>query len=212
MADIGESGRNSDGGVLANSNLGIAMNEGMLELPEPRISPAMSKIFPHVFVADEAFALKPFMVKPYAKNTLDERKKSLQLQDFSCKKGNREMFWYLCFKVRIFRRPIIRKVDIVVAITKAVVLLHNYLMKNESNYCPPGYADADTPFGTRSGEWRGEFQNYTGMVSIGSNNFTRSADKVREGFCTYFDSDEGSVHWQWDMVNRTADSSDSDSD
>jgi hypothetical protein len=28
MVDIGESGRNSDGGVFANSNLGIAMNEG----------------------------------------------------------------------------------------------------------------------------------------------------------------------------------------
>ena len=77
-------------------------------------------------------------------------------------------------------------------------------MKHESNYClPPGYADADTQFGTRSGEWRGEFLNSTGMVSIGhqgSNNFTKSTDKVREDFCRYFNSDAGSVHWQWDMV------------
>jgi hypothetical protein len=42
--------------------------------------------------------------------------------------------------------------------------------------------------------------------------FTKSADKVREDFFRYFNSDAGSVHWQWDMVNRTADSSDSDSD
>ena len=31
MVDIGESGKNSDGGVFANSNLGIAMNQGLLK-------------------------------------------------------------------------------------------------------------------------------------------------------------------------------------
>ena len=53
MVDIGESSRNSDGGVFANSNLGIAMNDGLLKLPEPRKLPGMSKRFRYVFVADD---------------------------------------------------------------------------------------------------------------------------------------------------------------
>ena len=76
LVDIGESGRDSHGGVLANSNLGIAMNDGLLKFPEPRTLPGTSKTFPYVLVADEAFPLKPFMVKSYAKNILDERKES----------------------------------------------------------------------------------------------------------------------------------------
>lgn len=73
LVDIGESGRNSDGGVLANSNLGIAaMDDGLLKLPEPRTLSGTSQKFPYIFVADGAFPLKPFMVKPYAKNILDE--------------------------------------------------------------------------------------------------------------------------------------------
>jgi hypothetical protein len=53
------------------------------------------------------------------------------------KKGYIENCFGICSsRFRIFRGPIIRKVDTVVAITKAVVLLHNYLMKHESKYCP----------------------------------------------------------------------------
>ena len=96
----------------------------------------MSKRFPYVFVGDEAFALKPFMVKPYAKNTLDERKRVCNYRISRARRVIENCFGICASRFRIFRRPIIRKVDTVVAITKAVVLLHNYLMKHESNYFP----------------------------------------------------------------------------
>ena len=36
MVDIGEAGRQSDGGVFAHSQIGYAMNNGMMNLPSPR--------------------------------------------------------------------------------------------------------------------------------------------------------------------------------
>ena len=33
LVDIGDAGRNSDGGVFSNSNIGIAMNENKLGVP-----------------------------------------------------------------------------------------------------------------------------------------------------------------------------------
>ena len=66
-------------------------------------------------------------------------------------------------------------------------------MKHESNYCPPGYADADTPFG-------GLAHGQESHGHQGSNNFSRSANEVRDNFPTYFNSNAGSVHWQWEMV------------
>ena len=117
----------------------------------------------------------------------------------------------ICFGIcssrfRVFRRPIIRKVETVIEITKAAVVLHNYFMRHESKYVPAGYADAQTPFGRRPGEWRRELQGYQGMAPIsnqGSNNFTRSAENVRNDFCKYFNSKEGSVAWQWDITTST---------
>ena len=136
LVDIGESGTNSDGSVLANSNLGLAMNDGLLKLPEPKTLPGTSKKFPYVFVADEAFPLKPFMVKPSAKNILDEQKGIYNYMISRARRVIENCFGICASRFRIFRRPIIRKVDTVVAITKAVVSLHNYLMRHESNYCP----------------------------------------------------------------------------
>ena len=58
IVDIGEAGRQSDGGVFANGQIGYAMNNNLLNLPTARkISQESSKEFPYVFVGDEAFPL-----------------------------------------------------------------------------------------------------------------------------------------------------------
>ena len=40
---------------------------------------------------------------------------------------------------------------------------------------------------------------------IGSNNYSRSAKEIRDDFRDYFNSEEGSVPWQWETVLRTRD-------
>ena len=74
------------------------------------------------------------------------------------------------------------------------------------NIAPPGFADLYTPSGWRDGDWRNDAQNHQGLVNIsaqGSNNFTRSANAVRESFCDFFNSDIGAVPWQNELVFRT---------
>ena len=39
LIDIGDSGRQSDGGVFAASKLGYAMKNELLQLPRPRMQP-----------------------------------------------------------------------------------------------------------------------------------------------------------------------------
>ena len=209
LVDIGESGRNSDGGVYANSDLGTAINAHKLQIPDARILPGTGTKFPYVFVADEAFVLKPFMIKQYAKNVLNESKRVCNYRISRARRVIENCFGICASRFRIFRRPIIRKVETVVSITKAIVAMHNYLMVHESSqYCPPGYTDIDTPNGTRPGEWRNEAIGFNALSPIccqGSNNFTRSASEIRDQFCAYFNSEAGSVSWQWDIVNSTHD-------
>ena len=192
--------------MFANSNIGIAINDNKLGIPPPRILPGTNTEFPYVFVADEAFPLRTYMMKPYARATLTDPRRICNYRISRARRVIENCFGICASRFRIFRRPIIRKVDTVVAITKAVVVLHNYLMRHESKYCPSGFADLYTPSGWRDGDWRNDAQNHQGLVNIsaqGSNSFTRSANAVRESFCDFFNSDIGAVPWQNELVFRT---------
>ena len=65
--DIGDAGRQSDGGVYSSSNLGQAIDQIILKFSEPATidNYNTAKKFPYVFVVDEAFALKPFTLRSY---------------------------------------------------------------------------------------------------------------------------------------------------
>ncbi|KAJ8414992.1 hypothetical protein AAFF_G00025150 [Aldrovandia affinis] len=60
VVDVGAYGRRSDGGTLASSKFGKALQNGRLDLPEDRLLPEAEHLGcqPHVFVADEAFPLQ----------------------------------------------------------------------------------------------------------------------------------------------------------
>ena len=65
MVDIGDHGRLSDGSVFSSSHLGHAINTGYLKLPAPRMLRDTPIKYPYVFVGDDAFPLKPCLMKPY---------------------------------------------------------------------------------------------------------------------------------------------------
>ena len=67
LVDVGDNGRQSDGGVYTNSTIGYAIDKNLLYLPTPgTIKNSGSTLqYPYVFVADDAFSLKTYMLKPY---------------------------------------------------------------------------------------------------------------------------------------------------
>ena len=61
LVDIGDAGRQSDGGVYSSSKLGRAIERNLLDFPNPEhlLGYDQTNIFPYVFAADEAFGLNP---------------------------------------------------------------------------------------------------------------------------------------------------------
>lgn len=192
LVDIGDSGRQSDESVFASCNLGRAINENRLNLPEARELDDSHEKFPYVFIGDEAFPLKPCLVKPYPRNSLDDNKRVCNYRISRARRLIENTFGICTSRFRIFRRPIIGSVENVILTTKAVVALHNYLMADHKFYCPPSYPDSSIGSRVRPGDWRREVSSQNGLIDIsrvGSNNYTNDAKKVRDSFCTYFSSD-----------------------
>ncbi|TGZ51506.1 Nuclease harbi1-like protein [Temnothorax longispinosus] len=65
--DIGQFGSISDGGVWRNSELASDLASGDADIPAPTPLPGRDVPFPHVIVADEAFPLNTYLMRPYAR-------------------------------------------------------------------------------------------------------------------------------------------------
>ena len=78
---VGANSRASDGGVFNNSLLAQALANKTLGVPEPALLPGTNKVLPYVLLADEAFPLKTYLMKPYPRSGLTHDQK-VYLFDF----------------------------------------------------------------------------------------------------------------------------------
>ena len=211
LIDIGDAGRHSDGGVFRNSPFGQAMENSELSLPDKSNIDGIVTSIPYFFVADAAFPLKPYMLRPYPGRYLPENKRIFNYRLSRARRIIENTFGILATKFRVFRRPIVALPDKVTCITKAACSLHNYLKITEASstasnrpYCPPGYTDQEDRDGNFiPGDWRQEVSGMKNIPRIGSNTYTRSAAELRDTLMNYFISSEGAVPWQLNYIRST---------
>ncbi|XP_049769062.1 uncharacterized protein LOC126106725 [Schistocerca cancellata] len=74
--NIGANGRVNDGAIFNQSKLSEALESNNMNLPPPeKVECFDGPDLPYVFVADDAFALKPYMMKPYPERELSKEQK-----------------------------------------------------------------------------------------------------------------------------------------
>ncbi|CAH2088855.1 unnamed protein product [Euphydryas editha] len=66
--DVGAYGKNSDGGIFSNSNIGKALISNIFNVPESTNLPGTEITAPYVIIGDEAFPLT--LMRPYPKPQL----------------------------------------------------------------------------------------------------------------------------------------------
>ena len=64
VVDVGQFGQHSDGGVFASSAFGQALCNNQVPLPRADEIHGIGKM-PYFFVGDEAFPLKPYLMRPF---------------------------------------------------------------------------------------------------------------------------------------------------
>ena len=202
--DIGCNGRVSDGGVFKNSTFYNKIEEKTLNIPQPSLLPGSTINAPYVIVADEAFAMTTYLIKPYGQAQLTKEKRIFNYRLSRARRVVENAFGILATRFRIFMTPIALSPKKVEIITYACCILHNFLRNKSSIYTIAETTDHEDPVTHEvyAGEWRKEAPG-TGLKNLdrqGSNNYTASAKQMRENLCYYYNSNAGSVPWQHKMI------------
>ena len=172
MVDIGESGRQSDGGIFSQSKLGHCINNNLINLPDTAYIENTGFELPYVFIGDDAFSLKTNLMKPYPSTNLTTEKLICNYRFCRARRIIENAFGILTAVFRIFHRPINTNLKTTENIIKSCTALHNYLMADRifrNQHCPEGFVD-----GVKGGHCREITKDDTGMVPFkhASNNYS----------------------------------------
>lgn len=191
--DVGSKGRVSDGGVFNRSLLNGALQNNSLNIPPPRPLPGTDIETPFVILADDAFALKPYIMKPYNFRGQDHAE---HVFNYRLSRGRRMVestFGIMAARFRLLRTTIELSEQNVKFCVLAICALHNWLMSINPD-------DSIIEDIEQSHEEYEEYQEHEHNIQQNDRIASNEAKNIRNLFKNYFMSPEGEVAWQYDMV------------
>lgn len=193
IVDIGAEGRQSDGGVFRNSEIGKCFEQNLFKLPNPKQVEIGGPELPYVLVADEAFPLSLYMMRPYPRSgKFDIGKKVFNYRLSRARRVVESAFGILVTRWRVYRRPIIANISNVRKIVQETVALHNFIIKNEERLTGNKSYLHITPEDVRTSR-AGRNLPFCGGRS--SNN----GIAVRAAYSAYFQG-TGALPYQWEKA------------
>ncbi|XP_071054469.1 uncharacterized protein [Onthophagus taurus] len=187
--DVGAYGKNSDGGIFANSSLGKALQQNSLSIPQNAALPNTATEAPFVIVGDEAFPLKTYLMRPYPGKDLDGPKRIFNYRLCRARRIVENAFGILTQKFRIYNRRIQAKAENVDYVILTTCILHNFIKKIDTNTYKHDITSTTVAEETKLEK-----------LPMQGGNTTRDAFRVRELFKDFFNSEAGSVPWQNDRI------------
>ncbi|KAJ8417412.1 hypothetical protein AAFF_G00286390 [Aldrovandia affinis] len=165
VVDVGAYGRRSDGGTLASSKFGKALQNGRLDLPEDRLLPEAEHLGcqPHVFVADEAFPLQRHLMRPFPGSNLSRRNRVFNYRLSRARMIVENTFGILSAQWRMYRRVIGTSPGNVEKCVKATCVLHNFMRWTAEGPAAASVSERQAP----------DPVDLQGIRRVGTNNATR---------------------------------------
>ncbi|KAJ8665071.1 hypothetical protein QAD02_006733 [Eretmocerus hayati] len=129
IVDVGAAGRQSDGGVFQNSEMGQKFLNDEMDVPPPAPLVEGGPDIKFTLLGDEAFGMSRLMLRPYPKNlALNLRKRVF---DYRHSRGRKEVecgFGQLVRVWGVMQNPMNTSLAVSLQATNACVCLHNFLI------------------------------------------------------------------------------------
>lgn len=198
--DVGGDGYMSDAMIYNNSELRECLSNGSIGFPPPEPLPHDDQDMPYFLLGDDAFALRTYMMKPFAARNLT---KEQRIYNYRISRGRRVVenaFGILSQRWQVLLGTMQQQPQTARLIVEACVCLHNLMRMNYPTLNIAALDHEDANHDIIPGSWRSD----AGMLDVercgGTNKDTVAAKKQREYLKLYFNSFAGSVPWQDRMI------------
>lgn len=199
-ANVGSYGSESDCGIFNQTDLRRRLEDGTLGLPAPAPFPHDDEDIPYFLIGDDAFPLRPWMIKPYAHRFLDHDER---IFNYRCSRARRVVenaFGILANRFRVLLSTIETQPANATRTTKASVCLHNLMRLRY-----PGLQNADLDREDDNGNiipgaWRVQAVWEEVEQEGRAPRETRDGKMQRAYMKHYYCSEVGSVPWQEDAI------------
>lgn len=185
--------------ICCRCSLSEALRDNTINIPPAKPLPGQTVPTPYVLVADDAFPIKPYIMKPFPFRNMEKDQRIYNYRLSRARRIVENVFGICAARFRILRRAIDVRPENVTTIVMAICSLHNFLITEEG--C--GKKDFDTevdgviiPGNWRQSQfdWQSAQQEQRGRAN--------SAVEIRTRFMNYFSSAEGAVSWQDASINK----------
>ncbi|XP_067245510.1 uncharacterized protein [Chanodichthys erythropterus] len=198
--DVGCNGRISDGGVFGGCSLQDALEKRTSNIPAPAPLPESDQLAPYCIVADEAFPLKEYLMKPYPNRKLSVEQRIFNYRLSRARRVVENAFGILANRFRVLLTTInIQSTAKVEDIVLSCCALHNFLRKECCEVYMAGIDQEEQDHDTVPGRWR-EDPGLQQASLPRTTNSTTHAKQLRDKLCQYFNSDTGAVPFQWGKI------------
>ena len=197
LIDCGQYGRISDSGVFEASKMSRMLENGDLRIPDTKFAVDGSDTeLQHMIIGDEAFPLKPYLMKPYPARVLDRTRRIYNYRHSRARRAVECAFGILASKFEIFQRPMRIEPDKAILVTKTAAVLHNFIRRRDGHLIDRA---SEVTY-----ETLGDNEQGLRSISHGSSQkrSTNKAIAIRDTLARYFCGDKGSVPWQNNLVFR----------
>lgn len=204
FCDVGSQGRCSDAGVFAESELNVALEQNILNIPGEQNLPGTNVKFPFCVISDEAFPLREYILKPYPHRNQTRNQRIYNYRICRARRCVENAFGIMANRFRVLLNPICVRPSKVDAIVLACCSLHNMLRTIKPNtYTVPEVSVGEDDVAT-STDGNDTSQGSACILPqarvSGRRTSTQTAKQNRDILCDYFNSAIGAVPWQDEMI------------
>lgn len=197
FVEVGANGGSSDGGVFERGLLRQAVEEGTLGIPPPTALDGDEQQVPYSFVGDDAFPLRPWLLKPYANRgrTYEERIFNYRLS--RARRVVENAFGILANRFRFLHTTMGQHPSNVESCVLAACVLHN-IMRTRFPTSTNSLVHREGARVVHDGTWR-DNAGLVGWDHMRGNNQTKQAREQRDFLKAYYGG-PGAVPWQDRMI------------